>query len=274
MKDKLFPGLTAAVFLLGLCMVLYPPVSDLVRGRLQAGRISSYTQTVEQCGAEEHARMLSEAEQFNKELRAKPFSMELSPEQTDRYESLLDPVGNGIMGYIQIPAIRISLPVYHGISDGALGAGAGHVPGSSLPVGGSGTHCLIAGHTGLSSSQLFTNLDRLKKGDTFSVTVLERKMYYCVSDVRVVAPEETRSLRPVDGEDLCTLITCTPYGVNSHRLLVTGRRYTPEAGQEAAESSVLNPCRIAAACVSVILLMLFLAGMVSREKRMGKGRNN
>ncbi len=266
--------MTAAVFFLGLCMVLYPPVSDFVCGSLQARRISSYTQTVEQCSAEEHARMLSEAEQFNEELRAQPFSMELSPEQTERYKSLLDPVGNGVMGYIQIPAIRISLPVYHGIGDSALGAGAGHVPGSSLPVGGSGTHCLIAGHTGLSSSQLFTNLDRLKEGDAFSVTVLERKLYYCVCDVRVVTPEETHSLRPVEGEDLCTLITCTPYGVNSHRLLVTGRRYTPAAGQEAAERCVLNPYRIAAACVSVILIMLFLGILAGREKRTMQDRNN
>ena len=250
--------MTAAVFLMGLCLFAYPFFSDVVYDHIQARSISSYTAAVGQYGEEEYERMLEEARQFNDELKTQPFSMELGPDREPRYESVLDPVGNGVMGYIVIPCIRVSLPVYHGLSDGALGAGAGHVPGSSLPVGGSGTHCLIAGHTGLSSSQLFTGLDRMKEGDVFTVTVLNRNLHYRVFDVRVVLPEETRSLRPVEGEDLCTLITCTPYGVNSHRLLVTGRRFEPENAEEELQNDVPDMARIIAAfAVALLLLLLF-----------------
>ncbi len=222
---------------------------------------------MDQSGAETRARMLDEAERFNEDLCKELFSMELRPEMAARYESLLDPVGNGVMGYLDIPCIHVCLPVYHGISDGALGAGAGHVPGSSLPVGGRGTHALIAGHTGLSSAQLFTDLDRMKKGDTFMVTVLNRRLYYRVFDVQVVEPEETRSLRPEADEDLCTLITCTPYGVNSHRLLVTGSRFEPAAAEEPAPDTRAGPdMRRVEAASAVTALILLLIGLRVRKK--------
>lgn len=258
------------MFLAGLCILLYPSASSLISGRAQAYRIAAYTQTAEQSGGEERARMLAEAEQFNEDLGKQTFALELYGDMEERYESLLDPVGDGVMGYIDVPCIGVSLPVYHGISDGVLGAGAGHVPGSSLPVGGSGTRSLIAGHTGLTSSKLFTGLDRMREGDEFTITVLDRRLYYRVCDVRTVTPEETGTLRPVEGEDLCTLLTCTPYGINSHRLLVTGRRYEPEADEPARTGeSAVDPVRIAAAFVLTLIVLaaaLMLPGYYRRNK--------
>ena len=170
--------------------------------------------------------MLQASRDYNQSLAARETSYFLSERQQAEYDSLLDVGGTGIMGYITIPRIGVELPIYHGTSDGVLQIAAGHLEGTSLPVGGASTHAVISAHRGLPSAKLFTNLDQLEVGDTFTITVLDRVLTYEVDKISIVLPTETDSLKVVDGKDYVTLMTCTPYGINTHRLLVRGRRIT------------------------------------------------
>lgn len=212
------------ILLAGLCLLLYPTVSDWWNSLHQTRAIASYTDAVENTSEEDLQAMLDAAYAYNEKLKNRASSFTLNEEEMAEYESLLDLGGSGVMGVIEIPAIKVNLPIYHGTEEEVLQVAVGHITGSSLPVGGPGTHCLLSGHRGLPSARLFTDLDQIVEGDIFTITVLNHKITYQVDQIRIVLPEEVDQLSIVDGKDYCTLITCTPYGVNTHRILIRGQR--------------------------------------------------
>lgn len=218
---------------------------------------------------------MADAEDYNARLREHAFSMVIRKDMSEEYLNMLDPSGSGMMGYIKIPAINVELPVYHGMDEAVLAEDAGHISGSSLPTGGIGNHTVIVGHTGLASAKLFTELDELEEGDRFYIYVLDRELIYEVDQINVVRPEDTALLEPVADQDLCTLITCTPYGVNSHRLLVRGKRvYEDELAEDAGADKIVDiflTSAIAAAVIAVIIagpaaLMLLFGKRVRRKE--------
>ena len=213
------------IFLVGLSVMLYPTVSDYVNQRHQSRALASYDETVNEMSDADYTAYFEAADAYNQRLAATPNSF-FTPEQVSGYDETLDVSGTGIMGYITIPRIGVELPIYHGTSDAVLQVAAGHLEGTSLPVGGASTHAVISAHRGLPSAKLFTNLDQLEVGDTFTITVLDRTLTYEVDNISIVLPTETDSLKVSEGKDYVTLMTCTPYGINTHRLLVRGRRIT------------------------------------------------
>lgn len=204
-----------ALIALGLGVLLYPAISSAVNRRSGSYAIQEWEAQVRNLENDELNRQMEQAEAFNDALR--------SGEEPEGYHRILD-FGNGMIGYIRIPSIKVDLPIYHGVEEDVLSRGAGHLPESSFPIGREGDHAVITGHTGLPSARLFTDLTKLQKGDLFYVRVLDRELCYAVDNIQVVLPSESGALAAVPGEDLCTLVTCTPYGVNSHRLLVRGTR--------------------------------------------------
>ena len=223
-KKHISTIIIALIFLAGLGFLLYPTVSNLWNRAHQSHAIATYTKQVEKLDDSQNKEMLKAARKYNKSLLKKSDHWKLSTKDKKRYESLLDVSGTGIMGYIEVPKIDCSLPIYHGTDEGALQIAIGHLEGSSLPVGGKSTHCVLSGHRGLPSARLFTDLDQMEEGDIFVLNVLGRKLAYEVDQIKVVLPDEMSDLEIVQGKDLCTLVTCTPYGINTHRLLVRGHR--------------------------------------------------
>ena len=265
-------------FLIGLGIVLYPSVSDYINARHQTRAIAGYREAVEDLTEEDYARLRQEADDFNRELEEAGSILTLTDAQEEEYYSLLDPAGTGMMGYLEIESIDVYLPVYQGTEDTVLQVGAGHVEGSSLPVGGEGTHCVLSGHRGLPSSILLSELDQMEEGDVFLLHVLDETLAYEVDQIRIVLPDEVGDLAILPGEDLCTLVTCTPYGVNTHRLLVRGHRVeytekTMEYGQ--ADAELIDPLIVAsvlAVPVFVILLAVLLTEPLWRKKRRKRGK--
>ncbi len=223
-KKHISTIIIALIFLAGLGFLLYPTVSNLWNRAHQSRAIATYTKQVEKLDDSQNKEMLKAARKYNKSLLKKSDHWKLSKKDKKKYESLLDVSGTGIMGYIVVPKIDCSLPIYHGTDEGALQIAIGHLEGSSLPVGGKSTHCVLSGHRGLPSARLFTDLDQMEEGDIFVLNVLGRKLAYEVDQIKVVLPDEMSDLEIVQGKDLCTLVTCTPYGINTHRLLVRGHR--------------------------------------------------
>lgn len=224
LKKHLVEMILSLILLAGLCLLLYPTVSDWWNSLHQTRAIASYTDAVEDTSEEDLQAMLDAAYAYNEKLKNRASSFTLNEEEMAEYESLLDLGGSGVMGVIEIPAIKVNLPIYHGTEEEVLQVAVGHITGSSLPVGGPSTHCLLSGHRGLPSARLFTDLDQIVEGDIFTITVLNHKITYQVDQIRIVLPEEVDQLSIVDGKDYCTLITCTPYGVNTHRILIRGQR--------------------------------------------------
>lgn len=227
MKKKILGILIPVlIFLTGLGVLLYPVFSDLWNQHRQNRLMTDYTNTVTDMEDAERNALWNAAVRYNQGLQAAPQDAftGADPGPEDPYWSLLDPDGTGVMGYLEIPKISLRLPIYHGTGDAALQKGIGHLAGTSLPVGGSGTHCVLSGHRGLPSALLFTDLDQLETGDTFTLYVLDQRLSYQVDQILVVEPEDVSALAPEDGKDYVTLVTCTPYGVNTHRLLVRGSR--------------------------------------------------
>lgn len=216
--------LLLSVFLLGLALLLYPTVSDYWNSFHASRAITRYTEKVAELDSERYAALWEAARAYNGSLAEKENRFVMSDEEREEYEGLLNVAGNGIMGTIEIPGIGCTLPVYHGTGEAALQAGAGHLEGSSLPVGGPGTHCVLSGHRGLPSARLFTDLDRVAVGDRFTLRVLDEALRYEVDQILTVEPSDVDALAIEAGKDYCTLVTCTPYGINSHRLLVRGHR--------------------------------------------------
>ena len=223
-KKHISTIIIALIFLAGLGFLLYPTVSNLWNRAHQSRAIATYTKQVEKLDDSQNKEMLKAARKYNKSLLKKSDHWKLSKKGKKKYESLLDVSGTGIMGYIEVPKIDCSLPIYHGTDEGALQIAIGHLEGSSLPVGGKSTHCVLSGHRGLPSARLFTDLDQMEEGDVFVLNVIGMKLEYEVDQIKVVLHDEMSDLEIVQGKDLCTLVTCTPYGINTHRLLVRGHR--------------------------------------------------
>ena len=259
------------VFFVGLSVLLYPTVSDYWNSFHQSRAIATYSDAVEEMDTSDYERMWAEADAYNKKLYESGHGLGLAEDEKEEYESILDVSGTGIMSYIEIPSIKCSLPIYHGTDEAVLQIAVGHIEGSSLPVGGVNTHCVLSGHRGLPSAKLFSDLDKLEEGDLFMIRTLDQTLTYEVDQIRIVLPEEIDDLEIVEGEDLCTLVTCTPYGINTHRLLVRGHRV---ANQEDAENirvtaeAMQVDTRIVAAFVAVpILLVLLIWLLVSTRKK-------
>jgi sortase A len=255
--------------LTGLGLLLYPSVSNWWNQMHQSNVVMEYASAVSDMDAKQYKKMLGEAKAYNKKLTEIGALWNMTPSQEKEYNSILNVDGHGAMGYISIPKINVELPIYHGTDDSVLQTSIGHLAGTSLPVGGKGTHTVLSGHRGLPSAALFTDLDRLKEGDTFTITVLNKTLTYEVDQIRIVEPTDLSNLQIEKGKDLCTLVTCTPYGINTHRLLVRGHRI-PNANGDAqviAEALQVPPAYIALAVVIVVLLVLIAYSFVRMHNR-------
>lgn len=272
MKKYLYSLTVAALFLVGFSVLLYPAVSAYINEKHASHLVAGYNDKVENATDEELDRLFEEAAAYNKLLRETSGSF-YHPQSVDGYRDVLDITGTGIMGYITIPKIKVELPVYHGIDEGVLQIGAGHLEGSDLPIGGVSVHSVLSGHRGLPSAKLFTNLNKLDKGDRFIITILNRTLNYEVDQIKIVKPTESDDLLRIAGEDHCTLLTCTPYGINSHRLLVRGIRVEdPEAqtpgiyvANEAFRIHTLLVASVVGAPIMLILMLIMLFGYQRRR---------
>lgn len=276
MKKHLSTIIIAIIFLAGLGFISYPTVSNLWNQAHQSRAIATYTKEVEKLDDSENKEMLKAARKYNKSLLKKSDHWKLSKKEKKKYESLLDVSGTGIMGYIEVPKIDCSLPIYHGTDEGALQIAIGHLEGSSLPVGGKSTHCVLSGHRGLPSARLFTDLDQMEEGDIFILNILGRKLAYEVDQIRVVLPEEMSDLEIEEGKDLCTLVTCTPYGINTHRLLVRGHRTEYVEKKVAEEKKEVQTKKtdirlMIAGGAGVLMLLIIIIVIVIKRRR--KRRN-
>ena len=210
-------------FLVGICILLYPAFSDFWNSKTQSRAIVNYESVLNQMDPQDYSAVFEDAYKYNDTLY-KTKNPLLNHKKVPGYYEALNVVGNGMIGYLKIDRISVELPIYHGTSEDVLNKGVGHLEGSSLPVGGENTHSVLSAHRGLPSSKLFTDLDRIEKGDTFQIVVLDQVLTYQVDQVKVITPTELGDLQIVEGMDYCTLFTCTPYGINTHRLLVRGVR--------------------------------------------------
>ncbi len=263
------------IFLVGLSVMLYPTVSDYINQKNQSRAVASYSEEVENLSDVDYQAYFDAADDYNRRLAETPDAF-YRPEQVSGYTDTLDISGTGIMGYITISKIGVELPIYHGTSDGVLQVAAGHLEGSSLPVGGAGTHAVISAHRGLPSAKLFTNLDELEVGDTFTITVLDRVLTYEVDQVSIVLPTETDLLQPVEGKDYVTLMTCTPYGINTHRLLVRGKRIENAENQKhirvTADALRIEPIIVAPALAVPMLLVVLVVMLAVPHLRKRKNQ--
>lgn len=253
-------------FFTGLSVALYPWISSLWNSHTQTKAITGYSEILAEMDAHRYEEMWKQAEEFNENVISTQFGTVLKDEDRTEYEILLNVENTGMIGYLSIETIHVSLPVYHGTDASVLRTGAGHAEWSSLPTGTTGSHCVITGHSGLPSSTLFTDLHKLKKGDTFTLQVLDRTMTYEVCTIETCLPDETESLRIEENEDLCTLVTCTPYSVNSHRLLVTGRRVT-ENNEIIVSDEEIYEADIGIACAVVIVWSVTWIVFLNRKRR-------
>ena len=210
-------------FLVGICILLYPAFSDYWNSKTQSRAITDYESVLENLKPEDYAAIFEEADAYNKALYETEFPLR-DYKQVPGYQDTLRITDNDMIGYLKIERIGVELPIYHGTSDKVLSKGVGHLEGSSLPVGGENTHCVMSAHRGLPSAKLFTDLDRLELGDTFQIVVLNQVLTYQVDYIKVIEPTDITDLQIIEGGDYCTLFTCTPYGINTHRLLVRGIR--------------------------------------------------
>ncbi len=207
----------------GICGLLYPSVSQYWNSKTQTRAVENYREILDSLKPEDYEAYFREAEKYNAELKALKYPL-LDYSRVKGYNDILNVSNNGIMGYITIPKLGVEIPLYHGVSAEVLNIACGHIEGTSLPIGGEGTHSALSAHRGLPHAKLFTELDKMEVGDTFQITILNQTFTYQVDQIKIVNPNETADIQIVEGEDLCTLITCTPYGINSHRLLVRGTR--------------------------------------------------
>lgn len=258
MRKRISTILFVVVFLAGLSLLLYPTVSDYWNSYHQSKAIASYVDAVDNLSEKKLEDMRKAAVEYNKNLLSKSDRYEMTAEEEQEYQSLLDVSGTGVMGYVEIPSISVSLPIYHGTDKEILQIGVGHIEGTSLPVGGESTHCAISGHRGLTSSKLFTDIDQLAEGDVFMLSVLGETLTYEIDQIRIVLPDELNDLKIESGEDYCTLITCTPYGINTHRLLVRGHRIENDAeGLVVEDAKQVEPI-IEDIAVGVIFLIIYI----------------
>lgn len=275
MKKHISILLLIAVFLIGLSLLLYPTLSDYWNSFHQSRAITSYAEQVSNLNQDEYEELWADAIRYNATLSERGNAFTLTEEQEKQYEQLLNLGGTGEIGYIEIPSISVALPIYHGTEDTVLQHAIGHLEWSSLPVGGIGSHCVLSGHRGLPSAKLFTNLDKLAQGDTFILRVLDEVLTYEVDQILIVEPQDVDALQIIDGGDYCTLVTCTPYGINTHRLLVRGHRI--DNIEEAmtvrvtADALQIEPLLVAPVVAIPILLLLMILLLLPKQPRKKHG---
>ena len=255
-----------ALFIVGLCIILYPTISNMWNQKRQSQAVETYSNQVKDMESDKKKALLEQAQQYNQKLLSENDPIKNHVDDYE-YDNMLSVDDTGIMGYISIPQIDVKLPIYHGTGDEAISQGVGHLQGSSLPVGGEGTHCVLSSHRGLPKAKLFTDLDRLNVGDRFSLTVLDQTITYQVDLISIVEPEELDKLMIEDGKDYCTLLTCTPYGVNTQRLLVRGSRVNEPTIVVENEARRINTLYVAVVIAIPIILILLLYMMVKDRKK-------
>lgn len=256
----------------GIGLLAYPSIANYWNSFHQTRAIMVYSENISGMDKADYEKILNEAREYNEDLGRSGIKWTMSDEDKAIYNEKLKADDSGIMGFISIPKVHIKLPIYHGTDEAVLQVAIGHIEGTSLPVGGEGTHCIVSGHRGLPSARLFTDIDRLKEGDTWTITVLNEMLTYEVDTIRIVEPKDLSALKIEEGKDLCTLVTCTPYGVNTHRLLVMGHR-VPNADGTAnvtADGIRIEPIYIApvlgVAATIIIFIVLLIAARRARKK--------
>ena len=269
MKKHLSTILLIVALLAGVSLLLYPSVSDYWNSLHATQVVSNYAQQVQTMDRSRYETMWNDAVAYNRSLLTRSTDFALTDAQKRQYDALLNVDETGIMGYLEIPALEVTLPIYHGTDDSVLQVGAGHIEWSSLPTGGESTHCVLSGHRGLPSARLFSDLDQLVAGDTFVIRVLDEVMTYEVDQILIVEPTDVSALTIEDGKDLCTLVTCTPYGVNSHRLLVRGHRVenASEVIRVTSDAVQIEPLIVAPLVAMPLLLALLLLLLLPRSKK-------
>ncbi len=276
MKKRLPTILILLVFIAGLSLLLYPTVSDWWNSFHQSRAVAAYTENVGNIDDETYEKLLDDARAYNSTLLGKGVErFILSDTEIMEYNALLNLSGTGMLGYVEIPVLQTTLPVYHGTSEAVLSSGVGHLEGTSLPVGGESTHCVLSGHRGLPSAKLFTNLDQMVEGDLFMLHILDETLTYEVDQIRIVEPQEIGELAIEEGKDYCTLVTCTPYGINTHRLLVRGHRVDNQevsTVRVTSDAIQIEPVLVAPFAALPILLVLFVVLLFQTRKRK-PGRN-
>ena len=282
LKKHLITLIIVAILLVGLGLLLYPSVSDYWNSFHQSRAIMNYMTDVSNMDPAEYDKLIADAREYNQEICDNGINWKMSESERQEYESQLDFSGTGIMGYITIDKINVELPIYHGTSEGVLQTSIGHLEGSSLPVGcGSfdyiegkvtdpdeGVHTVVTGHRGLPSAKLFSDLDKMVEGDTFTLNVLDETFTYQVDQIRIVEPTNLSDLNVERGQDLCTMVTCTPYGINTHRLLVRGHRVANAQGDMKVVSDAIQieSIYIAPFIATPILLMIIIFALISTRK--------
>ena len=262
--------ITALIFIAGLAVLLYPTISDYYNSLLQGQAITMYDETLSTMSEEDYSAMLEQAASYNRELASSSaMDWRLSDSDLSMYHSLLNPLNGsyGMMGHIEIEKLGVDLPIYHTVEDTVLQVGVGHIPGSSLPIGGEGTHSVLSGHRGLPTSKLFTELDKMQEGDLFFLHILNEQLAYEVDQIRVVLPDQVSELKIEEGKDLCTLVTCTPYAINSHRLLVRGHRIDYQGAVYVSADAVQMDRVLVSSVIATPLLMALLAYVLVRTSQ-------
>lgn len=271
MKKNLSTVFLCLILLIGLSLLLYPSLSNWWNSFHSSQTISTYSQEVANLDDNKYEEIWNAAWEYNQKLLERHNSYVLSEETIEIYRNLLNINGSGVMGYIEIPSLNVALPVYHGTDDAVLQVAAGHMEWTSLPVGGESTHCVVSGHRGLPSARLFTDLDEMVIGDIFWFRILDEVLTYEVDQIRIVKPNETEDLLIEEGKDLCTLVTCTPYGINSHRLLVRGHRVenqeVAKTVRVTADAMQIDPIIVAPFLAAPVLLVLMIMLMIPKNKK-------
>ena len=269
MKNRISTVVLVVLLLTGVSLLLYPSLSDYWNSFHATQVVSNYAQEVQAMDRSRYEALWKDAVAYNQSLLTRSTEYVTTDKQKQQYDRLLNLDGTGIMGYLEIPTIEISLPIYHGTEESVLQVGVGHIEWSSLPTGGAGTHCVLSGHRGLPSARLFSNLDQLVAGDTFVIRVLDEVLTYEVDQIRIVEPTDVSALTIEDGRDLCTLVTCTPYGINSHRLLVRGHRVenASEDIRVTSDAIQIEPLIIAPLLAMPILLVLLILVLLPHSKK-------
>lgn len=274
MKKKLSNIILVLIFLTGVSLLVYPTFSDWWNSMHQSRAIAAYVDQVNTLDDAQYETMLEQARAYNETLVGKEDRYNLSEAETEEYNSLLNVTGTGIMGYVVIPKINVRLPIYHGTDPAVLEIAIGHIAGSSLPVGGESTHCVLSGHRGLPSAKLFTDIDQLEVGDQFMLEVLGDTLTYEVDQINVVLPDELDDIEIEEGQDLCTLVTCTPYGVNTHRLLVRGHRVETKEENHVrvvSDAAQIEPMTVSLVIGLPVLVIIMLLRMIFAGKKHRKG---
>ena len=270
------PSISTIIMLLlilgGAAIIAYPTFADWWNSYHQSRAIATYVSAVEDADPAALQAMMDEAKAYNKSLLTKPNRFNFTKEDEAEYKKILDPTGQGIMGYVSVTRLHINYPIYHGVDEAVLQVAIGHIQGTSFPVGGPSVHAAISGHRGLPSAKLFTDLDKLVEGDTFVITILKETFTYEVDQIRIVEPSDMSNLSIDDGKDYVTLVTCTPYGVNTHRLLVRGHRIANITGMAVIPAEAVQiPNYVAVPAVGVPMLFAYLIGALLYYRFKDKG---